>query len=160
MTQLIGGPFSPQQVEERLAREIANYTEHHFQYYPIFLLTTGDHVGCCGLHVYERENEIYELGFHLRKAHWGSGYAKKAAKAMLAYAFYVCDFSALFAGHNPANEASRRLLTTLGFRYTHDEYYAPTGLNHSSLPTYSRRFYEVVTIRPLNHFRTVSGKIF
>jgi RimJ/RimL family protein N-acetyltransferase len=132
VTRLIGGPFSRQQVEERLAREIFNYTEHHFQYYPIFLLETGEHVGCCGLHVYERENEIYELGFHLRKAHWGNGYAKEAAKAMLAYAFYVCDFSALFAGHNPANEASRRLLTELGFHYTHDEYYAPTGLNHPS----------------------------
>ncbi|HUV51221.1 MAG TPA: GNAT family protein, partial [Anaerolineae bacterium] len=38
----------------------------------------------------------------------------------------------LFAGHNPKNEASRHLLEKLGFRYSHDEYYAPTGLNHPS----------------------------
>jgi hypothetical protein len=39
---------------------------------------------------------------------------------------------ALFAGHNPANQASRELLARLGFRYTHDELYPPTGLMHPS----------------------------
>jgi RimJ/RimL family protein N-acetyltransferase len=38
----------------------------------------------------------------------------------------------VFAGHNPANTASRGLLARLGFRYTHDELYAPTGLRHPS----------------------------
>ena len=38
----------------------------------------------------------------------------------------------LFAGHNPRNEASRKLLTGLGFVYLRDEFYAPTGLYHPS----------------------------
>jgi hypothetical protein len=29
--------------------------------------------------------------------------------------------------HHPLNDASRRLLQGLGFRYTRDEFYAPTG---------------------------------
>jgi RimJ/RimL family protein N-acetyltransferase len=143
VTRLIGGPFSPQQIEERLAREIATYQSDRVQYYPVFLLETGEHVGCCGLRPYQPDAKIYEIGFHLRKVHWGSGYAREAVKAMLAYAFYVKDFSGLFAGHNPANEASRRLLIELSFRYTHDEYYPPTGLNHPSYLMTAEDFAEI-----------------
>jgi ribosomal-protein-alanine N-acetyltransferase len=40
------------------------------------------------------------------------------------------EVTGLFAGHNPKNEASRHILAKLGFRYTHDELYEPTGLQH------------------------------
>ena len=42
-----------------------------------------------------------------------------------AYAFGSPRAAGLFAGHNPANEASIRLLAKLGFRYTHDEEQRP-----------------------------------
>jgi RimJ/RimL family protein N-acetyltransferase len=80
VTQLIGGPFSSAQVREGLAREIATLREHGVQYWPAFLLATGEHVGCCGVRPYRVEDKVYELGFE----------------------------------------------------YTHDEYYAPTGLCHPS----------------------------
>jgi len=48
------------------------------------------------------------------------------------HAFRTLHAAALFAGHNPRNESSRLMLTKLGFRYTHDEYYPPTGLQHPS----------------------------
>ena len=132
VTRLIGGPFSKEQVRERLAREIATYEEHGVQYWPMFLLATGDHVGCCGLRPYNAAERVLELGFHIRRAHWRQGYAQEAAQTVIVYAFQVLGATALFAGHNPANEPSRDLLSKLGFRYTHDEYYAPTGLNHPS----------------------------
>jgi RimJ/RimL family protein N-acetyltransferase len=132
VTRLIGGPFSSEQVRERLAREIATFREHGMQYWPIFRLATGEHVGCCGLRPYDVRERIHELGFHIRKAHWRQGYAQEAARAVIAHAFDVLGATALFAGHNPANESSRQLLLKLGFQYTHDEYYAPTGVNHPS----------------------------
>jgi RimJ/RimL family protein N-acetyltransferase len=132
VTRLIGGPFTPEQIRQRLEREIATFAAHHVQYYPLFLLETGEHVGCCGLRPYQPDQQVYELGFHLRQAFWGSGYASEAARAVIAYAFDALGAAALFAGHNPANESSRKLLLRLGFRYTHDEYYAPTGLHHPS----------------------------
>jgi ribosomal-protein-alanine N-acetyltransferase len=132
VTRLIGGPFSSEQVRERLAREIATFREHGLQYWPIFLLATGQHIGCCGLRPYRSEDRVYEVGAHIRKAHWGQGYAQEASRAAIGYAFQALGATALFAGHNPANEASRRLLLKLGFEYTHDEYYAPTGLYHPS----------------------------
>jgi RimJ/RimL family protein N-acetyltransferase len=132
VTRLIGGPFSPPQVQERLEHEISNQNQYRVQYWPIFLLSTGKHVGCCGLRPYRLEQKLYEIGFHLRKAYWGQALALEAARVVMDYAFSQLDAAGLFAGHNPANNASRRVLQKLGFRYTHDEYYAPTGLNHPS----------------------------
>ena len=132
VTRLIGGPFSPRQVRERLSREIATMQSHGVQYWPIFLVATGDHVGCCGLRPYKSEEGIYEIGVHLRRIYWGQSYAPEATRAVMEYGFNTLGVKALFAGHNPANAASRRVLEKLGFRYTHDEFYPPTGLHHPS----------------------------
>lgn len=35
-------------------------------------------------------------------------------------------------GHHPENEASRKILTKLGFKYLEKKYYEPTGLYHPS----------------------------
>ena len=61
-----------------------------------------------------------------------SGLPPTAARAAIRHAFDVLGAEALFAGHNPRNESSRRLLEKLGFEHTHDEHYAPTGLQHPS----------------------------
>jgi RimJ/RimL family protein N-acetyltransferase len=132
VTRLIGGPFSREQVQERLSREMATMQSHGIQYWPIFLLATGEFAGCCGLRPYKSEGGIYEVGVHLRKAFWGQGYAPEATQTAMEYAFHTLGVKALFAGHNPGNAASRRVLEKLGFRYTHDEYYPPTGLDHPS----------------------------
>jgi RimJ/RimL family protein N-acetyltransferase len=73
-----------------------------------------------------------ELGFHLRPEHWGKGLATEAARAAIAFAFDRLRSEELFAGHHPANAASARTLRKLGFRYSHDELYPPTGLRHPS----------------------------
>ena len=132
VTRLIGGPLSRAQVQERLSREIATMQSHGVQYWPIFLLAMGEHVGCCGLRPYKSAEGIYEIGVHLRKIYWGEGYAPEATRAVMQYAFNTLGVKALFAGHNPANAASRRVLEKLGFRYRHDEFYPPTGLRHPS----------------------------
>ncbi len=132
VTRLIGGPFSPGQVRERLAREIATAQSHGVQYWPMFLLATDEHVGCCGLRPYTAEDGVYEIGVHVRRVHWGYGYAPEATRTVIAYSFAALGVRALFAGHHPANMASRRILERLGFRYTRDELYPPTGLQHPS----------------------------
>lgn len=116
----------------RLEREIATMAAHDVQYWPIFLLANDDFVGCAGLRLYKPEEKIYEIGFHLRAAHWHKGLAEEAARALIAHAFETLRASALFAGHHPSNAASRRVLEKLGFRFTHEELYPPTGMNHPS----------------------------
>ena len=132
VTRLIGGPFSKEQVQERLSLEISSQRVYGVQYWPVFLLSGGEHLGCCGLRPYKPDQRVFEIGVHIRTAHRGHGYAPEAAQAVIAYAFDRLGAAGLFAGHNPANVTSRRLLEKLGFAYTHEEFYPPTGLNHPS----------------------------
>ena len=126
------GQLSTAQVTERLLQEIDTERLHSIQYWPIFLLKGDLHIGCCGLRPYDASKNVLEIGFHIRFEHWRQGYAFEAARAVMHYAFNTIKVSGLFAGHNPKNEVSRHLLVKLGFRYTHDEFYSPTGLNHPS----------------------------
>jgi RimJ/RimL family protein N-acetyltransferase len=131
VARFIGGPFSEKQVQERLTREIATMQVHGIQYWPVFLLADGDFVGCCGLRPFRPEEKICELGFHLRPSYWGKGFAVEAAQAVIKHAYESLGAKELFAGHHPENLASRRVLEELGFRFTHEELYAPTGKMHS-----------------------------
>jgi RimJ/RimL family protein N-acetyltransferase len=127
---IAAGGFSAREIENRLALEIDYQRTHGIQYWPVFLLASGEHVGCCGLR--PREPGVPEFGVHIASRHWRRGYAFEAASRVIDYAFAVRKVSALFAGHNPANDASRILLGRLGFIHTHDELYPPTGLQHPS----------------------------
>ena len=132
VTSLIGGPFTAEQIEQRLTAEIAAMNAYNVQYWPIFLLENDQFAGCAGLRPYRPDQRIYELGFHLRPEYWGRGLAQEAGRAVIAFAFEKLGAGALFAGHHPANSASRRVLIKLGFEFTHDEFYPPTGLEHPS----------------------------
>lgn len=132
VTKFIGGPFSPEQARQRLQREIEVCATSGVQYWPIFLTSTDAFVGCCGLRPYRPNEQILELGFHLLPSHWGQGLATEAAHAAIGYAFSTLGAKGLFAGHHPQNAASEHVLRHLGFRYTHDEHYTPTGLMHRS----------------------------
>lgn len=130
VTRLIGGPFSEAQVQERLAKEIGSSQTYGVQYWPVFLLGDGEFVGCCGLRAHKAEEKIFELGFHFRPANWGQGLAMEAARAVIRHARETVCAAGLFAGHHPDNLASGKVLTKLGFRYTHEELYLPTGRFH------------------------------
>jgi [ribosomal protein S5]-alanine N-acetyltransferase len=127
VTRFIGGPFSRGQIRARLTREIASMGEYGIQYWPVFLLTDGAFAGCCGLRPYKPEEGVCELGFHFRPKYWGQGLAVEAARAMIRHASESLKARALFAGHYPDNRASARVLEKLGFVFTHEEIYAPTG---------------------------------
>jgi RimJ/RimL family protein N-acetyltransferase len=111
---------------------MATQVEHGFQYWPVFRLADGAHVGCCGLRPHRSDEGVHELGVHLRPAFWRRGLAYEAGVAVRDHAFHELRARGLFAGHHPENAASGPLLRKLGFRYTHDELYTPTGLHHPS----------------------------
>ncbi len=108
-------------------------------YWPVFNLSDSDFVGCCGLREYKAEERILEIGFHICSDKWRKGFASEAALRVIDYAFNQLWVNGLFAGHNPANKSSAVLLNKLGFKYTHDEYYEPTGLQHPSYILMNRR---------------------
>jgi RimJ/RimL family protein N-acetyltransferase len=58
-----------------------------------------------------------ELGYALRKDHWGRGYASEAARLMLDFAFSTAGLHRVQAATGPDNGPSRVLLERLGFQY-------------------------------------------
>jgi [ribosomal protein S5]-alanine N-acetyltransferase len=134
VTRFFGGPFSEEEIGQRLEREISRMKTHQFQYWPIHLLSEDEYVGCCGLRPYRLEDGIHELGFHLRPKYWGRGLAPEAARAVIDFAFRTIGAKGLSAGHHPENAASKKVLEKLGFRYTHDEFFAALGID---IPYYS-----------------------
>lgn len=132
VTKFIGGAMTNKDIKKKLESEIENEKRYGIQYWPLFLLKTNEIIGCCGLRPYRIKDNIFEIGFHISSNHWRKGYAYEAANEVKNYAFYKLNASSLFAGHNPKNQASGYLLKKLGFTYSHEEYYQPTGLNHPS----------------------------
>jgi len=132
VSKYLGGPFTMSAVPGKLMTERSILRLHNYQYWPIFLLETGEFIGCCGLRPYTPSEKVYEFGVHIKSAYWRKGYATEAAKAVIDYAFKKLDAKSLFAGHHPENMISKHLLEKLGFSYTHDEYYEPTKLQHPS----------------------------
>ncbi|MGB7264795.1 MAG: GNAT family N-acetyltransferase [Terracidiphilus sp.] len=130
VTALIGGPWSQDVALARLAQEVSHGQQLGVQYWPVFLLEDGSHVGCAGLRPYKLEEKIFEMGIHLRPGFWGRGFAYEAARAIVPYAFSSLPIDALITGHHPRNTASRRLLNKLGFTFLEERVYAPTGLMH------------------------------
>ena len=133
------GIFSENEIIDRLQLEIDNEKKFHVQYWPIFEKETGEFIGCCGLRPYDIEKRIYEIGFHLKSKYWGKGLGIEAARAIIQYAFDNLHAAELFAGHNPYNVNSKKVLERLGFHHIGDEYYAPTGLYHPSYKCVSDR---------------------
>ena len=130
---LSGGPYTPERVRARLEREMTTQREFEMQYWPVFLLGSGRHVGVCGLRPWLVEERIPELGYHLRPEFWGQGLAVEAGRAAIEFGFGRLGAKAIFAGHHPENAASRKVLLKLGFRYTGDEVFPETGILE---PTY------------------------
>jgi [ribosomal protein S5]-alanine N-acetyltransferase len=126
VTLLTGGPFSARQVAERLREEIENWQRFAIQYWPLFRVSDGHLVGCCGLRPRDIAAGILELGFQLCRDNWRQGFATEASCAVIDWA-RARGIAALIAGHHPSNGASERTLRGLGFAYTHHELYPLTG---------------------------------
>jgi [ribosomal protein S5]-alanine N-acetyltransferase len=130
------GPLTRDQVQARLDRERRIQADFGVQYWPFFLRETDEFVGCSGLQPYDVANGLYKTGFHLRRKFWGAGYASEAARAVIDYAFETIKPTAIMAGHNPRNHASKRVLEKLGFHYVRDEYFEGMQMMH---PLYELR---------------------
>jgi [ribosomal protein S5]-alanine N-acetyltransferase len=81
---------------------------------------TGDVIGYCGLVESKYGSQEPELAFELLRRFWGQGYATEAAWAVLDWA-RSSGYERLWASVWDWNNASRRVLTKLGFTETDRE---------------------------------------
>jgi len=66
---------------------------------------------------YKEEYQAYELGYNLKRKHWGFGYATEASKAMIQWAYENLGAHDFFARHANANYASGNVIKKCGFQF-------------------------------------------
>ncbi|PLZ04065.1 N-acetyltransferase [Burkholderia sp. WAC0059] len=103
------------QATDRLARLLKTCAEGKDLVCTVELQATGEALGDCALFHADAQCRRAELGFCLKRRHWGNGYMAEAASALIAHAFDTVILNRIEADIDPRNLASARLLERLGF---------------------------------------------
>lgn len=127
MAQLLGDPEAmayyshPKNRAEALAWIEWNqslYRERGFGLWIIEQLADAEFVGDCGLTPQTVDGVVeIELGYHVRRAVQGRGYATEAAAACRDYACDALNLPRLIALIDPANRASQRVAAKVGLTF-------------------------------------------
>ena len=80
------------------------------------LKDTGEVVGG-GSMSYREAFDAYELGYNLKRKHWGMGYATEASKALIQWAYEELGVHDFMARHANANHASGNVIKKCGFQF-------------------------------------------
>ncbi len=102
--------FTREDAVEWIERNRRRYANDGYGLWAIVLKSDGEVIGDCGLSWQAADNEsVLELGYHLRRDHWGHGYATEAARACMEYAFRVLATGRLVSLIRQENVPSRRV---------------------------------------------------
>ncbi len=108
------------------------YKENGIARWAVVDKLTNECVGWSGLKYFNQpinnHSNFYELGYRLKKKHWGKGFATESSRAILDYGFKNLNTNSIFAMVDPKNESSKKVLNKLGFDFqeTFDYEGAPT----------------------------------
>lgn len=90
-------------------------------------LETEAILGVVSIWKIDHKNNRGEIGYTLKKSHWGRGIASEAVSLVIDFAFQEADLHTLCANINPNNNRSRELLERLEFckeaHFRQDYYY-------------------------------------
>jgi RimJ/RimL family protein N-acetyltransferase len=84
---------------------------------PVLLLSVdgGEHVGNCGLHRFNWETRVFEIGWWCRKSFQGRGFITEAARALTRFAISELGARRVWCTTDEENQASWRVAERLGF---------------------------------------------
>ena len=85
----------------------------------IVLKSTGELVGSGGLY-YRPEDDLWTIGYNLRKDQWGNGYAGEMIQAVLKLVRSQRVVRGIQGTFAKANNRSRRVMEKLGMTYAED----------------------------------------
>jgi RimJ/RimL family protein N-acetyltransferase len=124
-----GGPRSRAQLDEMFDTWERQQRERGFSWWPWRERSSAELVGLIGLNAAEIEGEpVVEVGWSVRPARWGAGFAVEAARASLDWGFDRCGLDEIVSFTMVENERSRRVMEKLGLEYVRD--FDRIGLPH------------------------------
>jgi ribosomal-protein-alanine N-acetyltransferase len=102
--------FDRARVEDWIARNRRRYAANGHGLWALILKSTGELIGDCGVTVQSVDDiDELEVGYHLRRDHWGQGYATEAAQACRDWAFQNRSADYVISLIRPENLPSRRV---------------------------------------------------
>ena len=97
-------------VEQWIERNRHRYGNDGVGLWAMVLKATGEMIGDCGITRQQVEGEsLYEIGYHLRRDHWGQGLATEAAVACREWGFAHLGGDRLISLIRPENIPSQRV---------------------------------------------------
>lgn len=103
-------PLDRTGVEEWIARNRRRYAKDGHGLWAMVLKSTGGLIGDCGLTVQSVDSaDEIEIGYHVRRDHWGQALATEAARACRDYGFARLPVDHLISLIRPENLPSRRV---------------------------------------------------
>lgn len=110
-------PYDENGVTRWLNWCIQSYSENGFGLWAIELKENGEFIGDCGISIQKIDGEILpEIGYHINKNHWQTGYAKEAAIAVRDWFFVNTDYDRVYSYMNKENAASYSTALSIGMK--------------------------------------------
>ena len=110
--------YSREEIRARfLERNLARYQDPGYGMYAVERKKDGEFLGLAGPTLEDVEGERYiEVGYSLKPAAWGNGYATEAAAACMRYVFEQLGAEQVASFIHPENEPSQRVAERNGLR--------------------------------------------
>ena len=117
------GPLNPDQVES-LWRKLMD------EFYPagvdtiwaVFARDDGRYVGNASLRPRPERQKDWEIGYYLKPAEWGKGFATEIASRLVRYGFEVAGLDEIHATVDKENADSIHVLEKCGLKFFRKEY--------------------------------------
>lgn len=99
---------------------IESFLHNGFGFWAIYLKNHAELIGFSGLRRFtedDAEESEVELLYGVAPERWGTGIATEAARAVLRYGFECLKLPQIYAGADPPNVASFRVIEKLGMKF-------------------------------------------
>lgn len=106
-------------VQAVIEDSLDNFQQRGFGFWTLNCKDDPQPIGFGGLRQFKDEQsgaDEIEILYGLAPAHWGKGLATEAAQAVLRYGFAEVGLETIYAGADPPNEASFRVMERLGMK--------------------------------------------
>jgi [ribosomal protein S5]-alanine N-acetyltransferase len=107
---------SIEQAQERVASKLQFSADRRDLICVVELQSTGEVIGDCALFNGIAQSQRAEIGYCLKRKHWGNGYMTEAIAALIGHGFERIGLRRLEADVDPRNQSSINLLERLGFK--------------------------------------------
>jgi Acetyltransferases, including N-acetylases of ribosomal proteins len=97
-----------------------NICKSDYYIWGFVLKETGELFGSGGL-IWEKDLQMFQVGYNIMKQYWGRGYTTEAMIAVLRFAVENLGIRKVAGGHAKENHASARVIEKLGFIYDRDD---------------------------------------